>query len=330
MIKIGQIGIGHNHGAAKMLAIRKFPELFQVVGYAEEKEEWVEKRAQLPAYADLPRLSIEEVISQSDAILVETDVWDLTKIALRCVEAGKHIHMDKPASGTLAEFRQLLDTAKEKNLVVQMGYMYRYNPAVLKCLALLDSGKLGEIHTVNAEMSACEPVGYKQWLSQFPGAGMYIFGCHLVDLVVRILGKPEKVHSFLKQTGNDGMQLPDVNLAILEYPNALAKVFNSAVEVNGWGRRQLMVSGSKGTVNIMPLESPCVMTYSDLEIADWYHDDKKITVDVADLPKDCRYDSMVQDFYAYITGEKENPYTYEHDYTVQEVLLQIVGGNQNG
>ena len=31
-IRIGQIGIGHNHGEAKMLAVRKFPELFEVVG----------------------------------------------------------------------------------------------------------------------------------------------------------------------------------------------------------------------------------------------------------------------------------------------------------
>ena len=35
-IKIGQIGIGHNHGEAKMLAVRKFPELFEVIGYAED------------------------------------------------------------------------------------------------------------------------------------------------------------------------------------------------------------------------------------------------------------------------------------------------------
>ena len=37
-IKLGQIGIGHNHGEAKMLAARKFPELFEIVGYAEENE----------------------------------------------------------------------------------------------------------------------------------------------------------------------------------------------------------------------------------------------------------------------------------------------------
>ena len=43
-IKIGQIGIGHNHGESKMKAVRKFPELFEVVGYAEENARWIEKR----------------------------------------------------------------------------------------------------------------------------------------------------------------------------------------------------------------------------------------------------------------------------------------------
>jgi hypothetical protein len=39
-----------------------------------------------------------------------------------------------------------------------------------------------------------------------------------------------------------------------------------------------------------------------------------------------RYDDMMKDFYAYIVGEKQNPFSYEHDYAVQEVLSEIVGG----
>ena len=37
-IKVGQIGIGHNHASALMSAVRKFPQLFEIVGYAEENE----------------------------------------------------------------------------------------------------------------------------------------------------------------------------------------------------------------------------------------------------------------------------------------------------
>ena len=118
MIKIGQIGIGHNHGEAKMLAVRKFPELFEVVGYAEENEEWISRRGDLNGYDGLKRLSVDELIEKSDAVLVESDIWNLTKYAKMCVDAGRHIHMDKPASGTLEEYkadvRKKLEESAEK------------------------------------------------------------------------------------------------------------------------------------------------------------------------------------------------------------------------
>lgn len=325
-IKIGQIGIGHNHGEAKMLAVRKFPELFEVVGYAEENQRWIEKRGNNSGYEGLSYLSAEEVIEKSDAILIESDVWDLTKYAKMCVDAGKHIHMDKPASGTLEEYKYILDTAKEKNLVVQLGYMYRYNPAVLKCFEHIKNGDLGEIYSINAEMSTFHPIEYRKWLTNFGGGIMYILGSHLVDLIVYMLGEPKKVTSFLKRTGLDGVDFEDNNLAVLEYDKALARIFVSSVEVNGFGRRQLMVSGSKGTVNICPLERPITMTYSDTSIADKTYEDRKITISFEDNTADGRYDDMMQDFYAYIIGTKQNPFTYKHDFLVQRVLDEIVGG----
>ncbi|MGN0566891.1 MAG: Gfo/Idh/MocA family protein, partial [Candidatus Limousia pullorum] len=189
-IKIGQIGIGHNHGEAKMLAVRKFPDLFEVIGYAEESEEWVQKRGENKGYQGLTRCGVEELLEKCDAMLVETDVWNLTETAQKCVNAGKHIHMDKPASGTLEEYKQVLDVAKEKNLVMQLGYMYRYNPAIKRCIEAVQSGKLGEIYSINSEMSTYHPVHYKNWLTNFKGGIMYILGSHMVDLIVYLLGEP--------------------------------------------------------------------------------------------------------------------------------------------
>lgn len=325
-IRIGQIGIGHNHGAEKMCTVRRYPELFEVVGYAEENARWIEKRGEHPAYQGLPCLSVDEIIERSDAVLIESDVWDLTKYAKMCVDAGKHIHMDKPASGTLTDYKYVLDTTKAKNLVVQLGYMYRYNPAVIKTLELIKNGELGEIYSLNAEMSSFHSPEYRRWLKNFNGGIMYILGSHLVDLIVYIMGEPDRISSFLKRSERDGIDVCDNNLAVLEYKNALARIFVSSVEVNGWGRRQLMVGGSKGTVNICPLENPTVMTYSDINMIgeEHYHDIKKTIPIEADLGK--RYDGMINDLYAYICGIKKNPFTYEHEYTVQKVLSEIVGG----
>ena len=155
---------------------------------------------------------------------------------------------------------------------------------------------------------------------------MYILGSHLVDLIVYIMGEPKKITTFLKRSGLDGIELDDNNLSVLEYEKALARVFVSSVEVNGFGRRQFVVTGSKGTANICPLERPVTMTWSDTSIADATYEDRKQILNFADNTADGRYDEMIQDFYANIKGEKENPFTYEHDYLVQKVLDEIVGG----
>ena len=326
MIKIGQIGIGHNHGEAKMITVKKFPELFEVVGFAEENEEWLEKRGNLECYKGLKRYSVDELIEKCDALIIETDVWNLTEIAQKCIDAGKHVHIDKPASGTLQEYKKMLDTARDKNLIVQLAYMYRYNPAIQKTFQLISEGKLGEIYSINAEMSTFHSPKYREWLTNFGGGIMYILGCHLIDLIVYIMGKPDKIHSFLKHTKLDDIDTNDNNLVVMEYEKALSRVFVSSVEVNGYGRRQFVVSGSKGTVNICPLEQPLQMTYSDTKIANTAFGDRKEILQIEDNTANGRYDDMIKDFYAYITGEKENPFTYEHEYNVQAVLDEVIGG----
>jgi len=326
-IRIGQIGIGHNHGEGKMLAVQKFPELFEVIGYSEENEYWFEKRSELPCYKNLPRLSVDEIIKKSDAVLIECDVRNLTKTAQKCIDAGKHVHIDKPASGTLSEFEELLNTAKENNLTVQMGYMYRYNFAIQKLMDTINSGELGEIYQIDAEMSTYHSKEYREWLKHFKGGSMYIFGSHLIDLVVSILGEPKKVHPFIKQTGFEGVYSDDNTFAVLEYDKAIARITTLSVEVNGWGMRRFAVMGSRGTVEIKPIELDVKMTKSTINMASNAYQDIQERVDVKDVPTLSRYDEMMKDFYKSITGKKANPYSYEHELSVQKTLCRVVGEN---
>lgn len=190
-IRIGQIGIEHNHGEGKMNSVRNFPELFEIVGIAEKDSELINKNGSLPAYRDLNFMGIDELLSKDlDAALIETGVKDLIPAARKCIDAGVSVHLDKPAGESLKEFVELLNTAKAKNLTVQLGYMYRYNPAVKKCIEAVKAGMLGEIFSINAEMSTCHTEEYRKWLNNFKGGTMHIFGCHLIDLIVTILGKP--------------------------------------------------------------------------------------------------------------------------------------------
>ena len=62
-IKIGQIGIGHNHGSEKMVALRELNDLFEVVGVVESDPVWKEKRSGLAAYKGLPFMTEEELFA---------------------------------------------------------------------------------------------------------------------------------------------------------------------------------------------------------------------------------------------------------------------------
>jgi len=167
----------------------------------------------------------------------------------------------------------------------------------------------------------------KTKMGKYKGGTMFIMGSHLIDLVVYLLGEPENVTSFFKHTGYDGIDFEDNDLAVLEYEKAIARVYTSSVEVNGWGRRQFVVCGEKGTISILPIENDVAMTFSDLDIAKSHYSDMKENIDISDIPKDSRYDTMVQDFASYINGKLENPFTYDHEISVHKVLTKVCGEN---
>lgn len=329
-IRIGQLGIGHNHGSGKMAALRKLADHFEVVGVAEPDPEWRRKRQNDPAYQGLPWLTEGELLNTTglDAIAVETDVPDLIPAARRCLEAGLHLHLDKPGGETLAPFEDMLELADRKNLTVQIGYMYRHNPALQLCLHAVREGWLGRVFEVHCVMSRMDGMDYRKWLSQFRGGAMYIFGGHLIDLVVTMLGRPDRVTPYLQKTWSDKDDLVDNGLAVLEYPHATATVRAAVVEVEGFRRRQMVVCGDEGTFDIRPLEyngSNPLPTMVRLTLAR----------PCGPYPAGChefemptpagRYDAQLLELAEMVRGRRGNPYPSTHEIIVQEALLEACG-----
>ncbi len=325
-IKIAQLGIGHNHGSAKMKAFRAFPELFEVMGVCEPDPVWLEKRKSLPEYEGLPFMTEEELLSIPglQAVCVETDVKDLDAAALKCLERGYHIHLDKPGGENFREFKHLMLLAKQKNLVVQMGYMYRVNPAFQYALNLVREGKLGKIFEIDTQMSTAHSAEYRRWLGCFAGGDMYIFGSHLMDLILQLKGTGySNITSFIRHTLPEEADCADSTLAVVEYPDAVCTIRTTSVEVNGYGRRQLVICGTEGTVEIKPFENPTVMSVSFAKDQPATYQDCKQFVDVPELTG--RYDPMIQDFAAFIRGEKSNPWDPDYEITLHKAILEACG-----
>ena len=119
-IRIGQIGIGHNHAADKMQALRNLSDFFEVAGVVESDSAWREKRGDFEVYKGLKWMTAEELLATRglEAVAVETDGFELVPTALRCAEHGLHIHMDKPGGESLPEFRRLLELCETRSCLL--------------------------------------------------------------------------------------------------------------------------------------------------------------------------------------------------------------------
>lgn len=316
-IRVGQIGVGHAH-ATKLSVYRRSPD-YEVVGICEPNSELRRKAEKNPAYAGLPWLSVDELLATPglQAVLVETEIRDLLTMAEKCVAAGKHVHIDKPAGASLPQFKRILDQAEKQNLMVQLGYMYRYNPAVVLLHQFLKEGWLGEVFEVQAVMSKVLDPGTRKELAEYSGGTMFELGCHLIDLVVSILGSPETVTPYLQNSSslNDG--LADNCLAVMTWPRANATIRSSGLEVEGFQRRHLTVCGTEGTFHIQPLDNPSVV----LSLSQPRGEYKKGTQTLT-MPKYQRYVDDAADMAKVIRGQKVSDFPYAHELAVQTTLLK--------
>ena len=271
-------------------------------------------------------MTVEEILSDPsiEAVAVETEEIYLTRYALMAARAGKHVHMEKPGGTELPEFEELISVLKEKKLVFSTGYMYRFNPKIKEALARIERGELGAISSVEAHMDCYHPVSVRKWLSTLPGGMTFYLGCHLIDLVYRIQGAPIEVIPLNCSTGFDGVVSEDYGMAVFKYPNGVSFVKASAVERGGFLRRQIVISGEKGTIELKPLEEYesgglLHTVCNESEVTKWHEPWRTSISEPID-----RYDEMMCNFAQMVNG-KENPYSYDYELNVYKLILKSCG-----
>lgn len=327
-VKIAQIGTSKNsHGTQIWKSLTKQTDLFEVVGYAfpeNERERFPNRVAAFDGYREM---TVEEILRdpEIEAVAVETEEMYLTKYAQMVASAGKHLHMEKPGGVGFADFKRLVDTLRESNLVFSLGYMYRFNPKIKELIERVDRGELGRIYSVEAHMDCKHQPEVRNWLGNFPGGMMFYLGCHLVDLIYRLQGEPEEIIPLNCSTDIDGVHTDDLGMVVFKYKNGVSFAKTCASEYGGYLRRQLVVCGEHGTVEIRPLEAgsedSMYTVSSESRSARWPDPPQ---TDRSDLYN--RYDSMLRQFAELVRGG-ENPYSYDYELKLYELILRSCGGD---
>lgn len=329
-IRIAQIGTSRNsHGGKIWNSLKKQTDLFEIVGYALPEGEREKFPEQMEDFAGYPEKTVEQLLSDPtvEALTVETEELYLTKYALLGAQAGKHIHMEKPGGADLAEFEALVASLRAQKLAFSVGYMYRFNPLIQESLAKIERGDLGEIYAVEAHMDCPHGPEVRQWLSNFPGGMMFFLGCHLVDLIYRIQGEPEAVCPFNCSTGFDGVTGLDYGMAVFRYKNGVSFAKTCANERGGFLRRQLVICGSKGTIELRPLEvqAPAGQDGQYTVMRETYSGEWHIPGKDTQTPLYDRYDPMLRHFAQMVRGEISEPDRYDYELNVYRLVLRACG-----
>lgn len=319
-LKIIQIGTGHPHAGGKMNVYRNSSD-FEVIAVVESNAQLRAAAEKSSVYQDLPFITLEQALNTPElgALAIETEVRDLLDHAEKAIDAGFPIHLDKPAGSNFAHYQRIVKKAEQKKLTIQMGYMYRYNPAVQLMRDFLEQGWLGDPFEVQATMSKVLGAQSRKNIAQYPGGIMFELACHVIDLVIGVLGAPDQVHAFPRQSLKDAPDnLVDNMLAVFEYPRATATVRSSALEVDGFARRHIAVAGTGGTCHIQPLDRPTMKVTFDQSHGKYKKGYQTIEFD----PPYKRYVGDAADFAKIIRGEKESDFSPQHDLAVQKAVLQ--------
>lgn len=84
------------------------------------------------------------------AVAIATPVSTHFELARRCLEAGKHVLVEKPLTATVAEGKALVELAERVGRILMVDHTYLFSPAVQRIKALVDNGELGDLYYVDS------------------------------------------------------------------------------------------------------------------------------------------------------------------------------------
>lgn len=150
MIKIGVVGVGvmgTNHAKVLFeLSRHGLVELAGVVDIDYEKALRIAKKFNTKAFN-----SHKELLGKVDAAIVAVPTKVHRDIAVDLINKGIHVLIEKPIADTYTNALEIIKVAEKMNVVVAVGHIERYNPAVVKLKEVIDNGFLGNVITMSAK-----------------------------------------------------------------------------------------------------------------------------------------------------------------------------------
>ena len=321
-VRVGMLGTGHSHFMGKLNAVLNNSD-FELVSIAENN---VEARAKLqkdPKLASLKWVSEAELLGDKSIhlVVVECRAWEAVPWGKRVIAAGKHLHLEKPPGNAYGPFKELVEEARSKKLLLQTGYLWRWHEGVSAGIEAAKKGWLGEVFMVRGTMNSDRGQEERDTEAKYAGGGLFELGGHVIDRMVEVLGRPKAVKSWLRHDTGVKDKLADNNVAVFEFDRALGIVTQSAKMGGSGDHRSFEILGTEGSVVLNPEANPPRMRvfmkkaqgpyktgWQDIPISP----QPRFIPDFAELAKAIKTDQPLKQ-------------SYDHELLLQETLLRASG-----
>lgn len=190
-----------------------------------------------------------------DAVIVANPTALHLDVALPAAEAGCHIFLEKPISGSLERVDQLEEAANRSGSRILVGFQFRFHPTLKKAAELIGVGALGQVLTIHAHWGEYLP-NWHPWEDYSTsyaaradlGGGVIATLIHPLDYVRWLVGEVDGVWSFNGHISPLAMDVEDVAEIGLRFVNGAI----GGVHVNYVQRppvHRLEIGGTGGTLS---------------------------------------------------------------------------------
>lgn len=252
--------VGLNHGRSHLNVVSKLPGA-EVGAICDLSSDLLNKyREEYDLAPDACYSSIDAMLENPslDVLVVATPVHTHKTIALKAVEAGKHLLLEKPLAHTLEDGLAIVDAATNADTVTQIGYCVRSSALVDKLLAIRDHGQIGNIVLIWFNMIMPNSQDPESWRADRKKSGGKLFDCccHYFDMMFRLTGSRfSRVCAFGGPAGCAGVNandLPKVANVIVDMENGVKITLNLSEETPCLGYSHFGIAGTRGKADIDP------------------------------------------------------------------------------
>ena len=150
-VRVAVIGVGamgyHHARILHQLQQQGKAELVAVVDRDQKRAEKVAEEFHTKPYTDYHKVTRED----PDAVTIALPTSLHAEVATYFAEHGTHILVEKPIADTIGNAKKIIEAARENNVILMVGHVERFNPAVQKLREIIANNELGEIVAISAK-----------------------------------------------------------------------------------------------------------------------------------------------------------------------------------